>query len=117
MIEKVLAFAQSKGHIDEDRVNPAIWSRLKDSLPNPDDLAKRLGKRRHQPAMPYADVPALARRLGAGREVRPFLPLLRQTPIRPSPAALSFMCGPTPPTLARFRPLGPPMFDSPRIAS
>jgi hypothetical protein len=37
MIEKVLAFAQSEGHIDEDRVNPAIWSRLKDSLPNPDD--------------------------------------------------------------------------------
>jgi hypothetical protein len=66
MIEKVLAFAQFEGHIDEDCINPAIWSRLKDSLPNPDDLAKRLGKRHNQPAMPYADVPALARPLGRG---------------------------------------------------
>jgi integrase len=63
MIEKVLAFAQAEGHIDEDRVNPAIWSRLKDGLPDPDDLAKRLGKRRHQPAMPYADVPAFIAKL------------------------------------------------------
>jgi hypothetical protein len=29
MIEKVLASAQSEGHIEEDRVNPAIWSRFK----------------------------------------------------------------------------------------
>jgi hypothetical protein len=52
MIEKVLAFAQSQGHIEEDRVNPAIWSRLKDGLPDPDKLAKRLGHRRHHAAMP-----------------------------------------------------------------
>ncbi len=44
-------------------MNPAIWSRLKDSLPNPDKLAKRLGKRRNHAAMPYAEVPAFMAKL------------------------------------------------------
>jgi integrase len=63
MIEKVFAFAQAEGHIEDDRVNPAIWSRLKDGLPDPDKLATQLGHRRNRPAMPYADVPAFMAKL------------------------------------------------------
>jgi integrase len=69
MIEKVFAFAQSEGHIDEDRVNPAISSRLKDRLPDPDKLAKRLGHRRNHAAMPYADVPEFAAKLKGASEL------------------------------------------------
>jgi integrase len=59
----VLGFAQAEGHIEEDRVNPPIWTRFKDSLPNPDILAKQLGHRRNHAAMPYADLPAFMAKL------------------------------------------------------
>src|SRR5262245_9800051 len=42
--------------------------------------------------------------------------LLRCEPVSPHPA-LSFVSATTLPTPARFRPLGPAMFDSPTIAS
>jgi integrase len=75
MIEKVLAFAQSEGHIPEDRVNPAIWSRLKDGLGDPDKLAQTLGHRRNHAAMPYADVPAFMAKLkdAEGIAVKPLM--------------------------------------------
>jgi integrase len=59
-IETVLNAARSLGHIDENRANPARWKGHLDTLlPNP----KKVGKRGHHAAMPYADVPAFMARL------------------------------------------------------
>jgi hypothetical protein len=65
------------------------------------------------PLSPRAD--AKLGGLGAGWEVRSFA-VAEADADHAEPAAPSFMCSTTLPTPARFRPLGPPMFDSPRIA-
>jgi integrase len=58
-IEKVLGAAKARGHIDRDKINPAMWR---------DNLEHLLSKRQklmrgHHAAMPYADVPAFMARL------------------------------------------------------
>jgi integrase len=56
-IEMALDFAQARGHIDEDRRNPARWKgRLDKLLPKPPKHVNHV-------ALPYADVPALMQRL------------------------------------------------------
>jgi integrase len=59
-IEKVLDAARVLGFIDETRANPARWmGHLKEVLPNP----KKIGKRGHHAALPYAEVPGFAAKL------------------------------------------------------
>jgi integrase len=58
-IQTVLDAAQALGHIAEDKANPARWKgHLDKLLPRPAKLS-----RGHQKALPYADVPSLAKRL------------------------------------------------------
>ena len=59
-IEKILNAARVRGHIAADKANPARWKdHLKDILPSP----KKVGKRGHHVAMPYAQLPAFMARL------------------------------------------------------
>jgi integrase len=59
-IEAVLAAAQVDGWIEENRANPARWKGwLSKKLPNP----KKMGRRGHHAAMPYADAPQFMARL------------------------------------------------------
>jgi integrase len=61
-IEKILNAARVRGHIAADKANPARWKdHLKDILPSP----KKIGKRGHHAAMPYAQLPAFMARLAA----------------------------------------------------
>jgi integrase len=54
-IEAVLSAAQTQGHIDPDRPNPARWKGWLDHmLADP----RKIGERGHHAAMPYADLPA-----------------------------------------------------------
>jgi integrase len=65
-IEQVLNAARARGHINRDRANPAAWrGHLDQVLPNP----KKIGNRRHYPAMPYADLPAYMKTLRAAHGV------------------------------------------------
>jgi integrase len=56
-IEMTLDFAQARGHIAEDRRNPARWKGLLDKL------LMRPPKHVNHVALPYAEVPRLMRRL------------------------------------------------------
>ena len=59
-IEAVLSAAQTQGHIDPDRPNPARWKGWLDHmLADP----RKIGERGHHAAMPYADLPAFMARL------------------------------------------------------
>ena len=59
-IEAVLSAAQTQGHIDPDRPNPARWKGWLDQmLPDP----RKIGERGHHAAMPYADLPAFMARI------------------------------------------------------
>ena len=59
-IEAVLSAAQTQGHIDPDRPNPARWKGWLDQmLADP----RKIGARGHHAAMPYADLPPFMARL------------------------------------------------------
>jgi integrase len=59
-IEAVLSAAQTQGHIDPDRPNPARWKGWLDHmLADP----RKIGERRHYAAMPYGDMPAFMAKL------------------------------------------------------
>ena len=67
-IEAVLSAAQTQGHIDPDRPNPARWKGWLDHmLPDP----RKIGERGHHAAMPYADLPAFMAKLAPADEHGP----------------------------------------------
>ncbi|MGA7325898.1 MAG: integrase arm-type DNA-binding domain-containing protein [Rhodomicrobium sp.] len=64
-IERVLAYAQARGHIDRNLANPARWKGHLDALlPRPSKLAKR----GHHAALHYDQAPEFVAKLRAGRQ-------------------------------------------------
>jgi integrase len=72
-IERILAYAQVSGYTPDGRPNPAAWTgHLKELLPSPNKLHTVQAMK----ALPYAELPALMRRLGEIADSMPAVMLM-----------------------------------------